>query len=469
MSAELPEPTPYGLPADVRAIPAVHAVVAAAQAAFPGLPAAALTEHVRAVLAECRRDAQAGTAVPPLGTIVERIQRQVQAAAQPALRTVINASGVVIQTNLGRAPLSLAARAAMDAAGAGYTNLEYDLLAGQRSSRSVHLAGRLARLSGAEGALVVNNAAAALLLALSGLAAGRGVLVSRGQAVEIGGGFRIPDVLAQSGCRLVDVGTTNRTYPSDYAAAITADTAAILRVHSSNFRLLGFVREPTLPELSSVARAAGLLLIDDLGSGALLDTSAFGLAAEPTVSQSVAAGADLVVFSGDKLLGGPQSGIIVGRKLYLDRLANHPLMRALRVDKMTIAGLAATLQAYERGTAAGEIPIWRMISASVATLRARASQIALALSDLPEVVESESTVGGGSLPGASLPSVALAFATANPDGLAARLRQAEPPIVARINNGRVLLDLRSVLPEQDPLLLDGLRSLVAAGVLASKT
>jgi L-seryl-tRNA(Ser) seleniumtransferase len=444
-------------------------VVAAAQAYFPDLSAAVLADHARAVLLDCRRAALAGAAVPRLEALVEQVQRRIQAAAQPSLRPLINASGVIIQTNLGRAPLSAAARAAMSAAGAGYTNLEYDLDTGKRSSRSVHLAGQLARLTGAESALVVNNAAAALLLVLSGLASGREVLVSRGQAVEIGGGFRIPDVLRQSGCRLVDVGTTNRTYVGDYATAITAQTAAILRVHSSNFRLQGFVHEPALAELASTAHAASLVLIDDLGSGALLDTSAFGLAAEPTVQQSLASGADIVVFSGDKLLGGPQAGIIVGRENYLGTLAKHPLMRALRVDKIAIAGLAATLQAYEHGAATREIPIWRMISASLASLRTRASQIALALSDLPTIVESESTVGGGSLPGETLPSIALAFAPAHPAALAARLREATPPIVARINDGRVLLDLRSVLPEQDRSLLEALRSLADAGWLAPKT
>ncbi len=468
MSTEPPEPPSELKPAQAagasfRDVPAVHVVVTAAQHYFPDLPAAVLTEHARTVLQQCRRAVQAGVAVPPLEVLVEQVQRQVQAAAQPTLRTVINASGVIIQTNLGRAPLSAAALAAMSAAGAAYTNLEYDLAAGQRSSRSVHLAGQLARLTGAESALVVNNAAAALLLALSGLAQGREVLVSRGQAVEIGGGFRIPDVLRQSGCRLVDVGTTNRTYASDYAMAITAHTAAILRVHSSNFRLMGFVHEPSLAELASTAHAAGLVLIDDLGSGALLDTSAFGLAAEPTVQQSLAAGADMVIFSGDKLLGGPQAGIIVGRKNYLHTLAQHPLMRALRVDKITIAGLSATLQAYEHGTATSEIPVWRMVSASLAELHRRASQIALGLAEPPAIIESASTVGGGSLPGATLPSVALAFTVADPAALAARLRAAAPPVVARIHAGQVLLDLRSVLPEQDQALLEVLHGLIEAG------
>jgi L-seryl-tRNA(Ser) seleniumtransferase len=435
----------------LRDLPAVHSVATAAQSAAPGVAPAVLTTLARSVLAECRAAVRAGAAAPTLDALVRQVLAQLDQLARPSLRPVINASGVLIQTNLGRAPLSSAALAAISAVGAGYSNLEYDLGAGERSSRSVHLAAQLSRLTGAEAALVVNNAAAALLLVLSGLAAGREVLVSRGQAVEIGGGFRIPDVLRQSGCRLVDVGTTNRTYAQDYAAALTPDSAAMLRVHSSNFRLTGFVHEPALAELAAIARSAGIALVDDLGSGALLDTAQFGLAAEPTVRQSLEAGADVVVFSGDKLLGGPQAGIILGRQALLRDLARHPLLRALRVDKTTIAALAATLAAYERGNAFSEIPIWRMISAPVAALRERAEQI---LARLPagSIVASESTVGGGSLPGATLPSVALAFDPAHPDALAERLRRGDPPLVARINAGRVLVDLRSVLPEQDAAL-----------------
>jgi L-seryl-tRNA(Ser) seleniumtransferase len=426
-------------------------VATAAQSVAPGVAPAVLTALARSVLAECRAAVRAGAAVPTLDTLVRRVLDQLDQLARPSLRPVINASGVLIQTNLGRAPLSGAALAAISAVGAGYSNLEYDLGAGERSSRSVHLAAQLSRLTGAEAALVVNNAAAALLLVLGGLAAGREVLVSRGQAVEIGGGFRIPDVLRQSGCRLVDVGTTNRTYAEDYAAALTPDSAAILRVHSSNFRLTGFVHEPTLAELAAIARSAGIPLVDDLGSGALIDTAQFGLAAEPTVRQSLEAGADVVVFSGDKLLGGPQAGIILGRQALLRDLARHPLLRALRVDKTIIAALAATLAAYERGSALREIPIWRMISAPLAALRERAEQI---LARLPagSIVASESTVGGGSLPGATLPSLALALDPAHPDALAERLRRGDPPLVARINAGRVLVDLRSVLPEEDAAL-----------------
>ena len=437
----------------LRDLPAVHVVVAAAARQTPEIVTALLTQAARAVLAECRAAVHDGAAVPALAAIVERVLEHIATEQMPSLRPVINASGVIIQTNLGRAPLSVAARRAMSAIAAGYSNLEYDLEAGERGSRSVHSAAQWTRLTGAEAALVVNNAAAALLLTLSGLANGREVLVSRGQAVEIGGGFRIPDVLRQSGCTLVDVGTTNRTYAADYTAAITSNTAAIVRVHSSNFRLIGFVHEPTLRELATVAQAANIVLIDDLGSGALLDTAQYGLAPEPTVQESLAAGADVVIFSGDKLLGGPQAGIILGQQTTINTLAKHPLLRALRVDKITLAGLAATLQAYERGTATSEIPVWQMISASVASLRMRAERIVAALPDPPSIVASESTVGGGSLPGATLPSVALAFDVAHPDQFAADLRRGDPPIISRINAGRVLLDLRSVLPEQDETLI----------------
>ena len=437
----------------LRDLPAVHVVVAAAARQTPAIATALLTQAARAVLAECRAAVHDGAAVPALAAIVERVLEHIATEQMPSLRPVINASGVIIQTNLGRAPLSVAARRAMSAIAAGYSNLEYDLEAGERGSRSVHSAAQWTRLTGAEAALVVNNAAAALLLTLSGLAVGREVLVSRGQAVEIGGGFRIPDVLRQSGCTLVDVGTTNRTYAADYTAAITPNTAAIVRVHSSNFRLIGFVHEPTLGELATVAQAANIVLIDDLGSGALLNTAQYGLAPEPTVQESLAAGAEVVIFSGDKLLGGPQAGIILGKQTTINTLAKHPLLRALRVDKITLAGLAATLQAYERGTATSDIPVWQMISASVASLRMRAERIVAALPDPPSIVASESTVGGGSLPGATLPSVALAFDVAHPDQFAADLRRGDPPIISRINAGRVLLDLRSVLPEQDETLV----------------
>jgi L-seryl-tRNA(Ser) seleniumtransferase len=300
------------------------------------------------------------------------VNEQLAALFAPTLRPVINGTGVIIHTNLGRAPLSDGALAAMQAVAGGYSNLEFDLAAGERGSRYDHTRTLLAELTGAEDGLVVNNNAAAVFLVLSALAAGREVLISRGQLVEIGGGFRIPDVLRQSGARLVEVGTTNRTHLPDFASALTPQSAAIMRVHSSNFKQIGFVTMPEPAELAALARAQGLLFIDDLGSGTLLDVGPLGLAHEPTVPESVAAGADLVTFSGDKLLGGPQSGLIVGRRELIAQLRRHPLTRALRVDKLTLAALEATLRTYQRGRAQTEIPVWQMLVAPVAALHARA-------------------------------------------------------------------------------------------------
>jgi L-seryl-tRNA(Ser) seleniumtransferase len=447
-----------------RNLPSVERLVVVIERRLNGdrLPRGLLVDAARAEIAAARAAVSGGGAAPPTEALAEAALSRARALAMPSLRPVINASGVIIHTNLGRAPLSQAALAAMQAVGAGYSNLEYDLEAGERGSRSVHLASLLCRLSGAEAALAVNNNAAAVYLALSALAAGREVIVSRGQAVEIGGGFRIPDVLRQSGAALVEVGTTNRTYLQDYAAAIGERTALLMRIHTSNFRLTGFVHETSLAELAALGRARGVPVLDDLGSGTLLPTARYGLAPEPTVQESVAAGADLVTFSGDKLLGGPQAGLIVGRAALVERLRRHPLARALRVDKTTIAGLEATLLAYLRGRATEEIPIWRMIAADIAGLQARAGRLAAALGPgHAEVVASSAAVGGGSLPGETLPSAAVALPGSDPDRLAARLRRGDPPVVGRIAEGRVLLDMRSVLPEQDEALRRALRAALA--------
>ncbi len=422
-----------------------------------------IVEAARLVLDDYRAALREGTrdTAPTSGDLLAAVQQRLLAFEKPSLRPVINASGVIIQTNLGRAPLSPAALAAMAVVGAGYSNLEYDLTAGRRGSRNTHLQTVLCQLSGAEAALVVNNNAAAVYLALIALAGGREVIVSRSQAVEIGGGFRIPDVLRQSGATLVEVGTTNRTYARDYAAAINAQTALLLRVHTSNFRLLGFVYETPLAEMAAVGREYEVPLLDDLGSGTLLDTAAFGLAPEPKVQDSIAAGADLVAFSGDKLLGGPQAGILVGRAGLVDQLRRHPLARAMRVDKTTIAGLAATFDAYLRNEALREIPVWRMIATPRSELQARAERLVGPLSTAGYTVAMaacESAVGGGSLPGETLPSVALALLCRESglDDLAKRLRLGEPAVVARIADGRLLFDLRTVLPEQDDALLERL-------------
>jgi L-seryl-tRNA(Ser) seleniumtransferase len=441
-----------------RNLPAVEALAQAAERRLNGdaLPRDILVVAAREAIDEARRQIAGGAPAPAADLLLADAVDRARAAAQPSLRSVINATGVIIQTNLGRAPLSDAALRAMRDVGAGYSNLEYDLAAGERGSRATHLAALLCRLTGAEAALAVNNNAAAIYLALSALAIGREVIISRGQAVEIGGGFRIPDVLRQSGATLVEVGTTNRTYARDYAAAIGERTALLMRIHTSNFRLTGFVHETPLAEMVAVARERGVHVLDDLGSGTLLPTMPYGLAAEPTVGESVAAGADLITFSGDKLLGGPQAGLIVGRAELVARLRAHPLARALRVDKTTLAGLEATLLSYLHGRAAEEIPVWRMIAAAPEALRARAERVAAAI-DGAEVAPCDSAVGGGSLPGATLPSFAVAL-TGSPDELARRLREGNRPVVGRIAGDRLLLDMRTVLEEQEEALIEGLRA-----------
>jgi len=397
-----------------------------------------------------------GQPCPAPDVLAETLLVRLADATRPTLQPVINASGVIIHTNLGRAPLSEDAQRAMLLAAEGYSNLEYDLEAGQRGSRYVHAVDLLRRLTGAEDALVVNNNAAAVLLCLMALGRGREVIISRGQLVEIGGGFRIPDVLQTSGAVLVEVGATNRTHLRDYQAAIGPLTAALLRVHSSNFRQIGFTAEVSLAELAALGREHGLPVIDDLGSGTLLDTTRFGLAYEPRVQDSVQAGATLVTFSGDKLLGGPQAGLIVGQAAAIARLRQHPLTRALRVDKTTLAGLAVTLGHYLRGQAEQQIPVWRMIGAQQSDLAGRAAGWAarLAAAGLAAtVVDGQSTVGGGSLPGETLPTRLLALPGLPADRLAARLRAGLPPLVARIVDDALCLDPRTVLPEQDDLLL----------------
>jgi L-seryl-tRNA(Ser) seleniumtransferase len=370
---------------------------------------------------------------------------------------VINATGVIIHTNLGRALLSPAARAAMDQAARSYSNLEYDLEAGQRGSRYVHAEEFLCRLTGAEAALVVNNNAGAVLLILSALARGREVIISRGQLVEIGGGFRIPDVMKQGGALLIEVGTTNRTHLRDYEAAITDQTAMLLRAHRSNFRMTGFVAEPTLAEMADLAHSRGLLLGDDLGSGTLLDTADYGLSHEPTIQESLAAEADIVSCSGDKLLGGPQAGIILGRADLIAQLRRFPLTRALRVDKTTLAGLQATLLHYIKGEAIKEVPVWCMIAAPLEALAARAEAWAgrLAAAGLqPEVIEGRSAVGGGSLPGETLPTWLVTLREPSPEQLIRSFRRASPPVIARIEDGRLVLDPRTVQPEEEETLLE---------------
>ena len=414
------------------------------------LPRELALQAARDVLEDARNAALNGGWTFSLADLPGLVEQRVRAAMAPRLRSVLNASGVIIHTNLGRAPLSPAALEAAKQAAQGYSNLEFDLEAGERGSRHSLVTDLLGRLTGAEDALVTNNNAAAVLLILTALGQGGEAIISRGQLVEIGGGFRIPDVMRQSGVSLIEVGTTNRTYAVDFEAAITQRSALLLRVHASNFLQVGFVHQPTLAELVEVGQHHALPVVDDLGSGSLLDTAHFGLATEPMVQASVAAGVALTAFSGDKLLGGPQAGIIVGRASEIGRLRKHPLMRAIRPDKLTLAALGATLVHYLRGEAEREVPVWRMISASIDDLSRRARSLADQLG--ATVVETRSAIGGGSLPGQTQPSWAVAFDTPAPDRLAAALRHADPPVIGRIEDNRLLLDLRAILPEQDEAL-----------------
>jgi L-seryl-tRNA(Ser) seleniumtransferase len=366
--------------------------------------------------------------------VLASARAELERLAAPALRRVLNATGVIVHTNLGRAPLAPAALARAVDVGGSYSNLELDLASGTRGSRQDHVAAALARLTGAEAALVVNNNAAAVLLALAALAEGREVVVSRGELLEIGDGFRIPDVLARSGARMVEVGTTNRTRAVDYERAIGPDTKVLLRVHQSNFRIVGFTESPTTDELAVVARAAGLVLVDDLGSGSLVDVGD-----EPTAASSLAAGADLVCFSGDKLLGGPQAGIVVGRAELVERLRRHPLQRALRADKLTLAALEGTLALHEDpARARQEIPVLRMLDEPVERVRERAERLAGLIGG--EVEETVARVGGGALPLAELPSAACAIE----ESLAAPLRLGDPPVLGIVRDGRLLLDARTL-------------------------
>lgn len=435
-----------------------------------------VVEGVRQSLAQARAGYQESGSLPDVEGLLDRARQLLDGWTRPSLMPVINATGVILHTNLGRAPLSRTALEAMQAVARGYSNLEYDLSTGRRGSRLAHAEELLKRLTGAEATLVVNNNAAAVLLVLTTLARRRRVVIGRSQLVEIGGGFRVPDVMKQSGAKLVEVGTTNRVHISDYEQAIQEGPAAlILRAHRSNFSIIGFAEDPTLAEMAAVAHQAGIPLVDDLGSGALLDTARYGMGHEPSVQESLSAGADLVCFSGDKLLGGPQAGIIVGRAELIGRLKKHPLARAIRADKLCLAGLSATLLHYLKEEAEREIPIWRMIAASAESIHARAEAWQADLMQ-GEVLPSQSTVGGGSLPGETLPTYVLALSVPHPNRFLARLREPLPhplppphlkitngegiPIIARLEEDRVVFDPRTVLEEQDAALVEKVRKLL---------
>jgi len=426
---------------------------------------AAIVDALRAEAAALRAEPADGHAPDDVVNAIERaaIVRLTSECA-PSLRRVINATGVIVHTNLGRAPLARAAGARVAELSAGYTNLEYDLNAGARGRRDIHAERLLCRLTGAEAAVVVNNNAAATLLVLAALAIGREVIISRGELVEIGGGFRVPDVLAQSGAVLREVGTTNRTRAADYAAAISDRTALMLRVHPSNFRIEGFTERPSLTELIDVGRRFNLPVVEDAGSGYLsgsLEMRDTALRDEPVIAESIAAGAGAVMFSGDKLLGGPQSGDIVGQEALLARIRMHPLMRALRVDKMTYAALEATLEEYAAGRAQSTVPVAAMIAMPLDAIERRARVLATTLNTMgirASVVDGESTIGGGSAPGSTLPTKLVAIEHSSAQQTERWLRERDVPIIARIDNDRVVLDLRTVDPDDDRILAAAFQS-----------
>lgn len=448
-----------GMETELRSLPSVDRVLNDARfsQSTQGYPRDIVANVIREKLEQVRQSILAGKSGASLDEIFAAVSSELGNIFMQGLRRVVNASGVILHTNLGRAPMSEESIAAMAAASRGYTNLEFDLASGNRGSRDFHAEGLLCRLTGAEAAFVVNNNAAAVLLGLTALTRRKEVIVSRGQAVEIGGGFRIPDVMRQSGAKLIEVGTTNRTYARDFAEAITPATAALMRVHSSNFRLVGFTSEVSLEELVTLGKKHNLLVLDDLGSGTLLDTGAFGLAPEPMVQQSVKACASLTFFSGDKLLGGPQAGVIVGKKQYIDKLKRHPLARALRIDKTRLAGLTVTLLHYLKEEATVKIPVWQMIVAPLKEIEKRAGRWAKTRGDT-EVIDGETMVGGGSLPGGSLPTKLVAIG-GKAQEISRELRLSEIPIIGRVEKDKLLLDPRTVLPEEDEIVMKALKDL----------
>lgn len=439
--------------------PSVEAVLSKVRADVGVPDAQALTAATRDVIEAERRSIEAGAAPSGVRELAQAVADRLRDLGDPAagLTTVINATGVILHTNLGRAPWPRAAVEAAARAATAYSLVEFDRAAGRRGPRFRVAEEHLIALTGADDAIVTVNNAAALLLAVA-LAGRRGVAVSRGELVEIGGGVRIPEIIRRAGARLIEVGTTNRTRASDFEAPLAdGRAAAVLRVHPSNFTQAGFVEQPDPAALADLAHRHGAVVIDDLGSGALLETASFGLAHEPTPRERLAAGADLVTFSGDKLVGGPQSGLIVGRGDLVARIRTDPLARAVRPDKVTLAAVAATLGLYRAGRATTDIPIWSMIGTGVEALRTRASSILAAVgADGVSSTSMTATIGGGSLPGETLPSAGLRVDGRGAARLARRLREGDPPVIARIEDYAVLLDLRTVLPEDDGRLAGAL-------------
>jgi len=459
----------------LRALPGVDTLVTRVEghAALAGVTRRRLTEAARDVLAAERRrvlegaPAAAAPAAAPVDALAERVVARLSQGGAFSLARVVNATGVVLHTNLGRALLSPLARERLQAVAGAYSNLEMDVNRKERSSRYAHVDALLQRLTGAQSSLVVNNCASAVLLALESLARGKEVIVSRGELIEIGGEFRIPDIMRRSGATLREVGTTNRTHLKDYAQAIGPETGLLLKVHTSNYRVVGFTAAVSSRELADLGRARGVPVMEDLGSGCLIDLRRFGFPYEPTVPEVVASGVDLVCFSGDKLLGGPQAGIVVGTAGLVGRLAQNPLNRALRIDKFTVAALEATLYAYEAGNALETIPTLRMLTEAQAAIRRRARGLLRRLP--PEtharlgltLVEATSQVGGGALPTVELPTAAVALGTPErpAQALDERLRMGQPPVLGRVLDDRLLLDFRTILPSDIPALAAALAAL----------
>jgi L-seryl-tRNA(Ser) seleniumtransferase len=413
---------------------------------------------IRETLDFFRSEIKSGKYAPDHLEISNQIQEILSNRFSPTLIPVINATGVVLHTNLGRAPLSHETIRAMQSIGSEYSTLEFNLSTGKRGSRSVHAEEILKQLTGAEAAIVVNNNAAAVLLVLSALAKRKNVIIARSQLIEIGGGFRIPDVMKQSGAKLKEVGTTNRVRVSDYEQALQESSALVMRAHHSNFKIMGFTQEPNLREIVEISHQFGIPVMDDLGSGTFLDTSEFGLSHEPTISDSVQADADIISFSGDKLLGGPQAGIIIGKSVFIQKIKNHPLARAIRPDKICLAGLTATLTHYLRNEAVEKIPVWQMISRTSSSLETQAKFWQQKLK-FGEVLPSLSTIGGGSLPEETLPTFVLAVQLPKPDLVMKKLRSLDHPIIARLEDNKILFDPRTVLPEQETAFIFGLQKI----------
>ena len=414
----------------------------------------------RIVLDDIRDEIKKGAELPSIERIFSQVFSYLTEWTEPTLRPLINATGVILHTNLGRAPLSQLTIRAMDDVSRGYSNLEFDLETGKRGSRTMHVEVLLKKLTGAEAGLVVNNCASAVLLVLTALANRKKVIIPRSQLVEIGGGFRVPDVMKQSGAKLIEIGTTNKVRLLDFEEALGESSSSIkpmvMRAHRSNFKIIGFTEEPDLKPIVDLSHLHGALFIDDLGSGALIDTTRFGLEHEPTIQESLNAGADVVMFSGDKLLGGPQAGIILGRSDLIAKIKRHPLARAVRADKSCLAGLNSTLLHYLLDEAERKIPLWMMISMPLDTIKQRAEFWQREIGT-GEVVSGQSTIGGGSLPGESLPSWLLSLQVNSTEKFLSQLRKSNPPIIARTQNDRILLDPRTVLPDQEIIFVETLK------------